>query len=259
MRNLKIAVVSNAILVAVLGFVYVAETMGWISLPWQISIQKKVSESAPQKPAKEFDHPDLVTALLSGPALSDRIRKGGVTLFMRHFERPPGDKESLGNVPYDQVTQEQWKDCSWQSNITEHGRSIGKATGRAFRSYKFPITEYISSPFCRAIESGKLLMGEDPKKIDMRLTRFGSERMKMKTELNLVLQESVQGIRLISGHNPEWLTALAEGEIMVLEFDKPSNQFRVLGRVLPYEWAMSAAAPEILGQKAALAEKSKKN
>ena len=93
--------------------------------------------------------PDPAHAL-EGAALVRALRAGGFTLYFRHtatdFSQSDRLAAGLG-------------DCATQRNLSEAGRAQARAIGEAIRALRLPVGEVIASPFCRTMETGRLLFG----------------------------------------------------------------------------------------------------
>jgi len=94
----------------------------------------------------------LLVALLS-PARADDVsawavlRRGGAVALMRHADAP-----GVGDPPG-------WRldDCSTQRNLSAEGRADAKAVGDRLRAERVPIAKLLSSPWCRCVDTAKLL------------------------------------------------------------------------------------------------------
>src|SRR3954447_6582381 len=87
---------------------------------------------------------------LTNAALLDALRTGGFVLYFRHTSTDFGQND-------DRMTG--YEDCSLQRNLTEQGRDEARAIGRAIKALRIPVGEVLSSPFCRTMETGRLIFG----------------------------------------------------------------------------------------------------
>lgn len=88
---------------------------------------------------------------LNGSALLAALRRGGYVLFMRHPEATVGIDANFDVVPG-------WpQQCELQRNLSERGKQDARAVGNYLRAAKVPISTVISSQYCRARETARLL------------------------------------------------------------------------------------------------------
>jgi phosphohistidine phosphatase SixA len=88
---------------------------------------------------------------LQGQALVDALRKGGLTILMRHAstEQVAPDPESFDVA-----------DCKTQRNLSERGREEARAIGSALAKLGIRISKVESSPYCRCLETARLAFGK---------------------------------------------------------------------------------------------------
>ncbi len=79
--------------------------------------------------------------------------KGGHVALIRHGNAPPGYG---GDPPGFKID-----DCTTQRNLDEIGREEARAIGDAFRSHGVRVDRILSSPWCRCLETARL-MGVGP-------------------------------------------------------------------------------------------------
>jgi phosphohistidine phosphatase SixA len=95
--------------------------------------------------------PQVTTAQLSGKALTDALRTGGYVLFFRHGNTrgEPADQDMLNLA-----------DCSTQRNLSTQGRNESLLVGWAFRVLRIPVGRVLSSPYCRTMDTARLMFGQ---------------------------------------------------------------------------------------------------
>ncbi|MDB5042673.1 MAG: hypothetical protein JWN27_3399 [Candidatus Eremiobacteraeota bacterium] len=92
-------------------------------------------------------------APLRGAALVDALRGGGYVILMRHAAT-----EAKVDAPTVDVA-----DCTTQRNLSPEGRATARAIGARVTALALPIADVKASPFCRALESARLIFGRaDP-------------------------------------------------------------------------------------------------
>ena len=73
---------------------------------------------------------------------------GSHVALIRHGNAPPG----YGDPPGFKID-----DCATQRNLDERGRAQARALGEAFRQHGVPVDKILSSPWCRCLETARLL------------------------------------------------------------------------------------------------------
>jgi phosphohistidine phosphatase SixA len=165
-------------------------------------------------------------AQLSGQALIDRVKQGGVVLMMRHAQTVPG----VGDPANFKLS-----DCSTQRNLSEEGKAQSMRIGAALREAGINFTAVRSSAWCRCKDTAKLGFGDYT--VWAQLNSFFDAR----TNEPLQTAALVRALQLLKPNQTEmWIThqvnitALAGvvpamGEIVVLRFGGARAQ--VLGRL----------------------------
>jgi phosphohistidine phosphatase SixA len=74
---------------------------------------------------------------------------GGHVALIRHGNAPPGH----GDPPGFKID-----DCSTQRNLDEKGRAQARALGEAFRHHGVRADKIVSSPWCRCLETARLMV-----------------------------------------------------------------------------------------------------
>ena len=99
----------------------------------------------------------LAVSLIAAPvAAADDSREawaalvtGGHVALVRHGNAPPGYG---GDPPAFKID-----DCATQRNMDERGRAQAKAVGEAFRQHGVRVDKVLSSPWCRCLETARLM------------------------------------------------------------------------------------------------------
>ena len=97
-------------------------------------------------PQPRFPVVDAANAL-EGPALLAALRRGGFVLYVRHAQQGGPQQEAPS--------------CT-AKNLVPQGDAQAKALGEALHRLSIPIGRVRSSPFCRAIETARLLGFGEP-------------------------------------------------------------------------------------------------
>ncbi len=184
--------------------------------------------SAPD-PAHALEGADLVKAL----------RAGGLTLYFRHTatDFSQGDAAMKG-----------YGECALQRNLSEDGRRQAREIGEWVRKLGLPVGEVIASPFCRTMETGRLMFGRAEPSTVVRGYEGTSSANADYSRLVALLASppATPGtLRMVTSHgNPFRAIAgpphLEEGEAAVL---RPSgSDFAVVARIRRGDWAGLAQA-----------------
>jgi phosphohistidine phosphatase SixA len=75
--------------------------------------------------------------------------QGGHVALVRHGNAPPGYG---GDPPGFKI-----EDCATQRNMDERGRAQSRAVGEAFRQHGVRVDKMLSSPWCRCLETARLM------------------------------------------------------------------------------------------------------
>jgi phosphohistidine phosphatase SixA len=87
---------------------------------------------------------------LRGERLVSELRDGGYVIYLRHTAT---DWTEDDQHPVD------LSDCDTQRNLSAAGRSDARAIGEAIETLEIPVGRVLSSPFCRALDTGELAFG----------------------------------------------------------------------------------------------------
>jgi len=87
---------------------------------------------------------------LTGRALVDALRSGGLVIYFRHAATDFGEND---------MNMTDYADCKNQRNLTDAGRQDARAIGAAIKRLALPIGDVLASPFCRTMETANLIFG----------------------------------------------------------------------------------------------------
>ena len=177
---------------------------------------------------------DLAGGQLSGRALVDALRRGGYVLYVRHTSTDFGQSDE-GMTSFDE--------CSKQRNLTDQGRTEARSIGAAIARLKIPIGDVLASPYCRTIETARLMFGRATPSNAVRGGPAATPDPERYKELRVLMSTPVKAgaNTVISSHgNPFRAVAgtpyLAEGEIAVIE-PQGDQRFRIVARITKDGWA----------------------
>ena len=170
---------------------------------------------------------------LPGGALLAALRGGGYILYFRHTATDFGqsDERMTG-----------YEECATQRNLTESGRAEATAIGAVLRELSIPVGDVLASPYCRTMETARLMFGRATAAPAVRGGPAQPESPARYAELReLLATPTPHGTNLViaSHGNPYRAVAggayLAEGEAAVIE-PRGTEGFRVVARVRQDEW-----------------------
>jgi len=175
------------------------------------------------------------TPQLAGRALADALRQGGYVLYLRHTSTDFGQND-------EQMTD--YADCATQRNLTDVGRAEARAIGAALRELRIPVGDVLASPYCRTLETGRLVFGRATPSVAVRGGPARPDSANRYAELRALLGVPVPrgtNVAIASHGNPFAAVAgppyLAEGEMAVLEPLGGDGQFRIVARITKDRWA----------------------
>ncbi|MGD9879242.1 histidine phosphatase family protein [Reyranella sp.] len=156
------------------------------------------------------------------------LRQPGHVVFVRHAVTAGG----FGDPPGYRLD-----DCASQRNLTDAGRAQARRTGEAFMARGLTFDRVLSSPWCRCMETAKLLTGRDPEPMDALSNLVGRAEHREHQVMSLRAYLAGQGsasrvlfsthgilINALVGINP------AEGEMVIVKAGV-GGEPRVVGRL----------------------------
>lgn len=88
---------------------------------------------------------------LQGEALVNAVKQGGTVLLMRHAATERRSDETI---------KFRIEDCATQRNLSEEGKRDAEEIGRAFQRLGIQVSDVMTSPYCRTLETGRLAFGK---------------------------------------------------------------------------------------------------
>ncbi len=181
---------------------------------------------------------------LSPQALIETLQKGGYNLYFRH--------EATNWSQHDAVHgKNDWLSCDGARirQLSEEGRKRAKTSGQFIRSLAIPVSEVLASPYCRTMETARLLgLGDvmaNTDVINLRVAEyFGGRQAVIQTARKLLARPPVSGTnRVIVAHGNIAQAATPvypeEGEMVVFRPDG-KGRFAFVGRIAPDQWIQFA-------------------
>jgi phosphohistidine phosphatase SixA len=174
----------------------------------------------------------LVGVLAGGTAWADDatwslLQQGGHVVLLRHALTDPG----VGDPPGFRLD-----DCRTQRNLSEQGARDARRLGEALRARKVPVAQVLSSPWCRCVDTSRLVFGAAPELHPALGNLFGRQEREAQqvTELRKLVRAPQRGNLFLVTHGSTTLALTgvspATSEMVVLT-PQADGSFRVAGRL----------------------------
>jgi len=175
---------------------------------------------------------------LAGRPLLAALKAGGMILYFRHASTDFGQND-------EQMTG--YEDCDRQRNLTERGRDEARAIGAAIKRLALPIGAVLASPFCRTMETARLIFAQATATPAVRggpASGGAAGRYAELSKLLSTIPPAGTDIAIVSHGNPFRAVAgepyLAEGEAAVIR-PLGAAGFRIVARIRKDGWEALAA------------------
>jgi hypothetical protein len=169
---------------------------------------------------------------LRGAALARALRSGGYTLYFRHTATDLSQQDRPTFAP---------GDCKSQRNLSPTGRAQARRIGQAIAAMKLPVGEVLASPYCRTMETARLLAGRATPDEAVRGRASTAGGPPDYSGLGDILAQPVKRgtLRIVSGHGNGFRAVagaphLEEGEAAVLR--PAEGSWIVVARIRAGEW-----------------------
>jgi hypothetical protein len=169
---------------------------------------------------------------LEGRVLGDALRSGGYVIYFRHTST---------DFSQNDAAMTSYEDCARQRNLTEQGRVEARRIGEAIRRLGIPVGDVLASPYCRTVETARLIFGRATPAAAVRggpASADGDRYLDLKTLFSRGAPAGTN-VAIASHGNPFQAVAgppyLAEGEAAIVAPGGP-NGFTVVGRVRKEDW-----------------------
>jgi len=179
--------------------------------------------------------------LLNDLALVDALRSGGYNIYFRHVSTDWSQSDDLRQV-------DDWLNCesTRMRQLSDSGRADAVAIGSAIRKLGIPVSEVLASPYCRTVETARLMeLGEvttSTAVMNLRAAEyFGGRAAIVATARTLLATSPRPGTnRIIVAHGNVAQASTpvypAEGEGVVFRPDG-NDGFYLVGRINPTDWS----------------------
>jgi phosphohistidine phosphatase SixA len=182
----------------------------------------------------------------SDRSLVDALRDGGFNIYVRHAATDWSQQDLVSEHG-------DWLSCNGAEirQLSDQGRKTAKALGAALRRLQIPVSEVLASPYCRTMETARLLqLGEvQPSNavINMRVASYfgGPDAVIESARRLLGSAPRGQGNRVVVAHGnvARLATPVYPGEAESVVFRPDgSGRFDVVARLTPARWSALAAS-----------------
>lgn len=180
------------------------------------------------------------TSLLSGNALVETLRAGGLNIYFRHVATNWSQSDDLRQW-------DDWSNCdpARMRQLSDDGHADAVAIGNALRKLEIPIAQLLASPYCRTLETARLMnLGPARPSTEVMNLRaaeyFGGRDAIVASAQRLLSSEPLAGHnRVIVAHGNVAIAATttypAEGEALVFE-PAGDGGFNLIGRIEVKHW-----------------------
>ncbi len=181
------------------------------------------------------------TPALTDEALVEALRAGGYNFYLRHMATNWSQHDTVHEA-------DDWLSCdsNLMRQLSSTGRDTANAVGKAIRLLGIPIGKVLASPYCRTVESARLMqLGEVEITTDVMNLRaagyFGGRASIVATaraRLGTSPEPGTNTLIAAHGNVAREATAVypAEGEIIVFQPDGDAG-FNYIARVKPADWS----------------------
>jgi hypothetical protein len=164
------------------------------------------------------------------PDVLQKLRAGGYVLYLRHTSTDFSQNDARSKS---------YEDCENQRNLTDKGREEARALAAQLKRLRIPVGEVLASPFCRTMETGRLVFGSAQPMQEVRGGPVRTDDAARYDPLKKLMSTRPPAGRntAISSHgNPFYAVFgppyLAEGEMAVID----PSALAVVGRIRLEEW-----------------------
>lgn len=169
--------------------------------------------------------------------LIEKLRRGGYNLYLRHAATDWSQSDKI-NAYGDWVSCDPGK----VRQLSEQGRGDARTLGAAFRALGIRLGRVFASPYCRAMETARLISGRDVEPtidlMNLRSEAFvGGREAVVARARKLLSRPPAPGLNdLFAAHGNLGRAAtgqsLGEGEVLVIA-PRGNGQFDTVGRLTP--------------------------
>jgi phosphohistidine phosphatase SixA len=178
--------------------------------------------------------------LLTDLALVDALRSGGYNIYFRHVSTDWSQSDDIRQA-------DDWLNCNstQMRQLSEKGRTDAVVIGNAIRKLEIPVSEMLASPYCRTVETARLMaLGQvtpSTAVMNLRAAEYFGGRAAIVASAQALLATSPEPgtnrVIVAHGNVAQASTPVypAEGEGVVFRPDDKGG-FYLVGRISPTDW-----------------------
>ncbi len=181
------------------------------------------------------------TEQLVDQELIANLRSGGYTIYFRHAQTDWTQSDHI-------VQKGDWTSCDSTRvrQLSEEGRQTAIAVGQAIRDLQVPIGRVLSSPYCRAVETARLMQIGPVETTDdvmnLRVAEYFGGREAIVERARMLLstppETGMNTVIVAHGNVAREATPVYPGEAEGIVFLPHGNgSFSLVGRLTPSGWA----------------------
>jgi phosphohistidine phosphatase SixA len=172
-------------------------------------------------------------ATIEPQKLAALLREGGYVILVRHAAGDASQKDAENLL---------LNDCRTQRNLSRQGRIDARGIGQAFDTLQIPVSKVLSSPFCRTMDTGRLVFGQVERSNELNYVKDTEEEKRKGATLLSPLLSTVPTTgtnTVLITHSTNILGTLgfvpAEGEAII--FKPEGSTYKQIGRIRPQQWS----------------------
>ena len=172
-------------------------------------------------------------------ALVEMLRGGGYNIYFRHVGTDWSQSDRVER-------RDDWLDCdpARMRQLSDEGRADAVAVGVAMRSLGIPVGEVLASPYCRTMETARLMqlgpVRASTEVMNLRSAEYFGGRQAIVASARRLLStpppEGSNRVIVAHGNVAREATPVYPGEGEGVVFEPLGAGFRLVGRVTPDDW-----------------------
>lgn len=181
---------------------------------------------------------------MSGEDLVRALRSGGYNIYFRHAQTDWSQSDHIEK-------EGDWNSCDPERvrQLSEVGRDTARAVGEAIRALDIPIGRVLASPYCRAVDTARLMelgpVETTMAVMNMRAAEYvGGRNTVVRTARELLSTPPAPGTNTViaaHGNVAQAATPVYPGEAEGVVFRPDGNgEFTFVGRLTPERWTALA-------------------
>ena len=182
---------------------------------------------------------------LAGQALVSALREGGYNIYFRHAATDWSRQDKVYEA-------DDWTSCAPDKmrQLALEGRRTASRVGEAMRALRIPVGRVLASPYCRTVETARLLsvgpVSTTTDVMNMRAAEFFGGRSavaaRARQRLSMPPEAGTNTVLVAHGNVLQAASDTYTGEAGAVVFRPDGNgRFSIVARISPEEWTRLAA------------------